>query len=74
MEVQRPAYHQRKVTEVSGESEIRVTKNGLPKFWLEKFEDRKLKPTEGKKLIQRHTVIEQRFIVHLRGLPWGSSG
>ena len=42
MEVQRPAYHLRKVTEVSGESEIRVTKNGLPKFWLEKFEDRKL--------------------------------
>ena len=42
MEVQIPTYHQRKVTEVSGESEIRVTKNGLPKFWLEKFEDRKL--------------------------------
>lgn len=46
MEVQKPASHQRKVMEVPGESGIRVAKNGLPKFWLEKFEDRKLASEE----------------------------
>lgn len=60
MKVQRPSPHQRKVTEVPGKSGIWVAKNELPKFWLEKFEDRKLTREETEAESRQETWQSQR--------------